>query len=1183
MFISPLRRYSMLCMLVLLVALIAGVWYITNPKRISLMAEVLLSAVLRAEAHVETGRLSFAGTLQLTHVELKTTNAGGAQFDLFSAEQVEVRFEWLTLLTGQLRATQITAVRPTLYLIEDRATNRWNYEYLQKAPGPGGSASLSTASTMITAVPVIVLREARVQWAERQGGVQTSTAGAIIDGQLAPDPRAPLVYMFQMVQHPQGTRRGTVITGRWDVANNTFSAGTAAIDLATLDLASLPQPVRQWWREHDLTGRVAALRITLDRESGLNLFIDLQNVALVQALESTGVAGTPARKINFQNVAGALAFNVTHPHLRVTGLSGRVLGYAFNLDAEFDGLSPDAPFTALLRLPGAQVTRDYPALINDYAGAADVVRRLRPAGLMDINLGIRRQRWNGHVALSGQVLCRDVAARFAHFPYPLEHVHGTVNLEDDYITIPRLDADADETHLVISGYSGIVSENQKLDILVESAHAVFDARMQACLPTNMQEIWALFAPEGSGRLTCHVTRFPQESRPLDVQVTVEPQDMQAMYRDFPYPFRHLRGKVQFSADRTVISGLDAVCGIDGSGRVHFAGTVEHGAGHPPQPQVTIAAEHVPVDVALLAALPADYQPWLRKATLAGRLEMAGRIAPDARQETAITGTVTLTDGALKLKDRDYAFDQVSATLELQPDVIAVPRLVMRPVTAPAAVIQLAGELRETPRAVQVNTQGRVTGLPILPAPPPGLPRLWGQKWMQYKPAGTLDGDFTLGFVFPKDLEGPGAMAGGHGAPTEYLRTYALHLFPQNLALRPAGWPEGLTGIQGQIGITPERIEFTGLTGQAGAVGLEAMGCYLPGRGSLLLALDAQAAVLPTKWFALLPESFRNTLASLQPQASWVAHLPHVACESSGGKPLWHFDGQVDLAGCSLQGPLPARMEHLVLSGSGNLDPATAGLDFKGDLSAKSLVVSGRPLAVVHADILALAGNKTLAFTNINGAVAGGMLDGNIIVHLDRDARYEATMVLSDADVGTLALGAKATSAERRKLGTGRLTATLNLQQQFGPFADRTGRGDLVVHDGQLFHVPLAMGLMEIATLRFPVAGTFHDATMSYYLRDNKITFEKILFESPGINLAGVGTLALQKRELDLNFVTESPHEMDWPILRDLTNLIRDQLLQISVTGPVDNPQITPVPLNALTTSVRDLLPKLKPVPKTPAP
>ena len=554
-----------------------------------------------ADAHVQTGHLSFAGTLLLSNVQLKTAGPSGERLDLFSADQVEVRFDWLSLLTGQLRATQITAVRPTLYLIEDRATNRWNYEHLQRAPGPEGGLpeTSSPRSVGMSALPFVVLGDARVQWAEINNGVETFTAASVIDGQLTPDPVQPMRYDFQMDEHPQSGQQGISVTGDWDVANSTFSASTAAIDLATLDPASLPRQVRQWWSEHELSGRVAALRVTLDHESGLNVGIDLRDVSMVQVFDRQMTQSPIARKVRFKDVSGALQFNVTHSTLQATNLTGSVFGHTFALDAEFDGFSPDAPFNLSVRFPNADVKSDYPDLVYSFPIAYDVVERIRPSGLMDINLDFQRPLRGGRVFIRGAVVCKDVSARFSHVPYPLDHVHGIIHFVDDYIQVDGLTAMAGESRVAISGTAGITADNQAIDMTVQSDYTVFDERLKDCLPENIQEIWLLFSPVGTGKIYCHVTRPNHPHEIPRVDLTVEPMDVSGSYRDFPYPLRHVHGKIIFSPERTQIVALDGDAGLDGSGRVHFDGVIEYPHGEAPQvqPHINVVADHVPMDAA----------------------------------------------------------------------------------------------------------------------------------------------------------------------------------------------------------------------------------------------------------------------------------------------------------------------------------------------------------------------------------------------------------------------------------------------------------------------------------------------------------------------------------------------------------------------------------------------------------
>ncbi len=62
----------------------------------------------------------------------------------------------------------------------------------------GDEASGSAAED--TALPVIVLRDAKVQWGEVAKGTLTQNGIAVVDGQLTPSAASPSIYRFELVQ-----------------------------------------------------------------------------------------------------------------------------------------------------------------------------------------------------------------------------------------------------------------------------------------------------------------------------------------------------------------------------------------------------------------------------------------------------------------------------------------------------------------------------------------------------------------------------------------------------------------------------------------------------------------------------------------------------------------------------------------------------------------------------------------------------------------------------------------------------------------------------------------------------------------------------------------------------------------------------------------------------------------------
>ena len=144
--------------------LIFGIWYMTNPKRSARLAEALLSNVAAFSVTAWRRHVSMNGTLLLSGVEAHTDDGGWGGRERVSAsdaavfgERDRVRFDWLSLLSGQLTATQLTAIQPTLFLVEDTGTEQWNYEKMpgnQREEAPRSSQKAGRGGDL----PVIVLR-----------------------------------------------------------------------------------------------------------------------------------------------------------------------------------------------------------------------------------------------------------------------------------------------------------------------------------------------------------------------------------------------------------------------------------------------------------------------------------------------------------------------------------------------------------------------------------------------------------------------------------------------------------------------------------------------------------------------------------------------------------------------------------------------------------------------------------------------------------------------------------------------------------------------------------------------------------------------------------------------------------------------------------------------------------------
>ncbi|MGN6369116.1 MAG: hypothetical protein ACTHN5_12715 [Phycisphaerae bacterium] len=1195
-FISPFRRLTSLGTLALLILLFAGVWYVTRPARISRMAETLLSNVLGGHVAVTTGHLSLSGTLLLSDVRVQTDPASsGHPLPLFSADQIEARFDWLSLFAGQLRATQLTAIRPTLYLIEDRQADHWNYEMLRKK----GAATrpMTTAPAKPIALPVLILRDARVQWGEFANNRLTQTAYAIIDGQFTPTPADPSTYRFQFTQQPgqgSGNAKSPVgnalvnVTGTWDIGNNRFTAVAQDIVLSDALRDVLPRQVREWWSEHHLEGRFSQLWVSFDNDAGPVIGADLDRVSM-QMLASPRPNG-PSYPVNLSDIRGSLRFGVSKASVEAN-IRGRLLGYDFEAVGAIAGAAPDSPFDLHIRFPDANLGEDYPPLFLAFPDSQDLIQRIAPHGKFDVSIGVNRIGGTRDIHLDGNIFCDDARMRFGPFPYPLDHVKGHVRFNENTVTFDDVIAHADENVIHIQGTTGTTPANKEINFRVWSDDSVFDDRLAACLPGDFKAIWDQFVLQARGKFDCVVKRAAGNAGAPDVHVDLTLTDGFGYAKAFPYRFSHAHGQLVLTADQSYVNNFQITTGGDHSGVIRFNGIIRHPGGDVRNlmPELHATAD-VPLDISLLNAIPEEYTDKIRNLDFSGRCGFDGifqrKPVEDPNGERApldVAGNVTLRqvsvrshDGALDLRDVDADAHLSGTHLDLQS---ATGRILNNlHLSANGAV-----ELAQPSAHLQLAAHGRDV---VVPRPAPTfLPDGIRNAWNAYNVQGKVDVDANAVLHAGTPAAGTpttapdvaATMPAPSPAPAFAIDDYSCTLVPKALSISHADWPASIDDIQGRILLAPGRVAFQQLTANSGPLALSCDGTYHIDTGECDLRASATSDGLATPWLAKLPGDFSKFLTDHKTSGQFRLNVDTLQ-RAASGKP-WTFDAELAARNFAMDGALNIEADRVGLTSNGTWNGGV--FDFTGMINGANVSFSGKTLDTLQAAVAMSSKDQTLHISDIDGKVAGGVTQGNMTVRFGTggdhptQAGYDATLMLHDADLSRLLLPKTATEDERKRIGDGRVSATLAVQQTFGPHPDRTGRGELIIHDGKIYNVPLAMGLMQLVTLRLPVARAFDQAAMSYYLRDNKVTFEKILLESPTINLAGAGTMSLADKALDLNFVTESPNELKLPLISSLVNEIRAQLLQLAVTGTIDNPKITPVPLSSIASPLRNLLPKKK--------
>ena len=1227
MFVSPWRRLISLAALLVLATIIAALFYLMSPKRLSRMASIVLSHVLDGHVFVASAHLSLAGTLQLTGVTLRTHRGNGPGQILFSAHQVQLGFNWLGLITGRLHAQRLVAIDPTLNLVHNLDTDRWNYQNLIQARKSPSAAT----SNPIHSLPVILLQHATIRWGRITHGNYHIAGQSYVEGRLQPRPGVPSTYEFEIDQqtHPGGPP-GIHVTGSWNLSTQDFVAHIRHLALDHALRRSLPLEIRDYLLKYNLQGDLADIVFGLNPTNGITLRCALNDVTLQLPLVSR--QGT-AHHLAVTDLSGILRFS--RSAMTISHLTGKLMGNTFQVPAAvFDGYSSGMPFQLTLLIPHLNIPQPAPAILQmrGFGAARAVFNRLRPSGTMALTLAIERATAGEIPAIHGQIVLHNVQARYVHFPYPLHQVHGVVDFSARAIHFVHVQGLAETFPCALNGLVGINSDTAPINLQISSNHAFFDRRLADCLPRAIHRIWNRFHPHGTGRFICHVTRTAGTTTAPLIAIDIFPTDVRASYRDFPYPLKHVHGELYFTPTRTKIIRLSAT-GPAHQGKITFTGTVNYNPHNlaSMQPQVRLTASAVPLDRRLLQSLPRYYQAWIAKLHATGLVSMNAMITRGAKDQPAVVGTIGLTHGMMRPPELPWPLSHVHMQAHIDPEQFNMTQLTAQAGAAkpgaPVGTLQMQADIQtQSSRRSTVRASGAWWDIAINHLPPTALPPRWKALWAKWRPAGSMNGTFKTTLVVHK-----------HSAAT--MGTVALtHLdirvLPQKMSLSPVALPTPISNLTGIIHITKTRVALHHIAAAAGPIWLQAGGSYVYKTHTLSAHGQAQSNTIAAAWIAKLPVKPRNFIAPLAPDGHWRLQLKTLTRTPLKTGALWSFQGGLKLNDLATHGAIQSGCEHLTTHFRGSWNTRDPAPSILANFALSGFSIAGQTLHALTGKLSTSPVTRLLKVDDLSGAIAGGAIAGHVSLSIHKKPAFYASLILDHAELADLLSSpgrghipnrpplphpavrghpTRPTPAPPRPLpvkpqppveihpetslrpatrpanaivttrpagtatadtddhppnripskNTGQVTASFQMRGIWGETNTMRGDGILLVRHADIYNVPLAMGLLQVATLRLPVSHAFQYCKIVYVIDHGIIHFKKIILTSPGVNLDGRGSLHLTSQRLHLTLVTHSPPGTRIPVLGLLVGLVRSQLLQLQVYGTLEHPTVIPTALNIL--------------------
>lgn len=1189
----------MLAALIVAMAFGATFLFLTKPQRLARIAGDLLTAMSGAQVYIDDAQLGMDGTIKLSNVVLAVPGMRSDSNQLFTADHILIRHNIWSLLRGRFEAKSLTLDHPTLYLIEDLSTGKYNYQILQ----PQGS---EMPSALPTRLPDVFIRRGQVIPAEIDHDMSLQVLGtAVVAGHLTEDPDQPGKYHFSLRQlEGKDTLLDRPVTGSlalrpisvaFEIENFMFDAPQKGF---------LPRKLRHLWTQLDPDGGVPLFRLSYNKDDslGLHAVVEVKDVAMT----------LPPLGARMTNTSGR--FTIVGDTIFIHDLRGQVAGIPYTVNGQIDGFHlKKSSFHLLVETEFSEIAKpsDYVALLPSRIRVQ--LDRFKLYGQFRIRAVLKRKAPEKPIQYQGVITFRNGQLMYEEFPYPLRHIAGMVHFTDDKIEIdPVAGLQArgpGDARFIIKG--GITSDKgDTVTHLKINAHDIkFDQTLINALPDQFQtainicgnkaqRLWLIdmgllpndeagpmFEIGGTTDLLIEIERSIGIERNIRNSIDIDMQGMGILFEFWPYPIRTTKGKVRVRPGRVYI---DQVVGVSlNGGTVLINGTIDLNKqpdGHiRVVPDITVQGRDIPIDKFLLASIPPPHDQWLRNLNPTGFIIVDGQIFSNDQDEVDFRIDVQVADAAAIPFKKRYAISDIEGGVRIQRGQVSVMHLTG---AHNNSWLTVSGHAQRVDEAFHYGIE--LTGEklrfddPILDLIPPNLPVATqiNQLVEDHKPTGTFNVHLICSGGTPTE---PTSNVIEPSLPSvEDSHHCQLELEPTDMALTVRGRSITVKQNGGVLQLQADQVTFQDWAASFGSGSVKATGKFFFGDQCRLdLVFDVESSHICEATRAMMPDIVLRSIDGLSLNGAYKIEGAHLVYEAATpGDPA--FGSTLDF-----------RAKGHIANGRAQLGVSITDLESQFDIIATKEPQSSLPRLDLHANAQQLrAADRLIAplsigitsadrldrldLTEFQGSMYGGLLMGSGYVELGSVSagKYSFQLIVQDAPLDPILhpksydmeslISVRATNPgsiihletppDWPDLETGRLSASLRLEASTDEDSTRRGRGALEIRDARLYEVPLALGLLQVLNFTVPASGSFDRASARYLIDGDAVIFDDIGFDAPTVAISGSGTMQYSNRKLDLTMFSSNPAGLDLGPISEMLDVFKNELVCIRVTGTLEKPQ-----------------------------
>ena len=1199
---SWLRTIATTLILLALVAIISGYVYITDSSRVKSYAQQYLSELTGARVTIGHASLSIFEGLRLDDLKVLIDDA-----PIFEAKTLQVDYDTRELLKGNIDPGRVLVIEPHVRLIENVDQHEWNFDALYQRQVVHAANRRNTASGPVH-LPQIVVRNARVDYAQTLDGRMTDVGTLHLEGQFAPDENGD--YRFTLQSRGEMGGVFPIADGWVRPDGSQMSVEVRDVEFVNDIKTLLPARVREFWQKNHLAGRMNRARLDYARQpdgrTAVTVLTELAGVDLTVPpdewmaesdrarirrwrenygeIASPAMGGSPMaasligamypQPLHLNDVDAAVVF--TDDRIHIENLVGRLDANRIRITGNIDGYTADAGARLRIEsLPNEPIAlAASPAFIPQMPWPVqELYYRFRPIGQAILRIDVIKKPTAAKVQLSGELTIHDAKFAFDRFPYPADRANGTLRFTNNPATgEPELDIVSVQCHgftgganatanIEITGKLTPLDAQIGADLRISGQGLTSDAKLIEAMPPATRKAVRNFdsahtgsLPKFDGDFDCRVHRDVGLGKPWLVTTALDIRHGEGSFVGFPYPIHDVNGQITIYDDHLTLAHINLPCD---QGTASLTGDIfwqkhDPATGLPiVQTDLTLQARHVAFDDKLLNAIPPEKGVWLRKIGLKGIVDIDGKIVPMAPEsdDPAVNLAVKISDGSASPMNGVVKIDGISGDIQIDP--------------TRAVVTNLHGHYGAAP----IDGQGTV---------------VWTGDEPQVSVAATMRNlklDDSLTKVLPPSAAGAVRSLHAEGAVDAELsydasthNAYRVLLRPQGVSLKPDFLSLPFTQVKGAILLEPGRVTLQNITSICERSPVSAAGTINTDNGDANLALAARDVAVSDRLTGALPGGLGDIVRSIGLKghvafdcSKLVLHGLTDTTQPSSSDSAVDFDTKVWLQPADLR----VGVNLSDMRGMTTLSGRVQGGELKsldGNVALDSLKIADRAVTSLNADLHKSPDKDVLQIGNIDAKIAGGNVAGQIDTAISKaDSRFALNLQVRGAKVSDL------TGDITNAIG-GTLTASLEMEGKWSDTADRHGRGDVLVQGRDMYRVPVLFGMMQVANLALPNNTPIQQATIRYTIDGPRLMLDEIDLRAVESVMQGSGEINFDTKKVGLQFGLANSAVDALPIFGGLIKSARQGLLQIRITGTLQAPKVQANAFNIFSTTVDDVKP-----------